>query len=44
MTHPLRGPRGHPAGGRAEPYAAPYTEVNAAEGPGSVWGAPGFLG
>ncbi|MFD4005263.1 hypothetical protein [Streptomyces rubiginosohelvolus] len=44
MTHPLRGPQGPPAGGRAEPYAAPYTEVNAAEGPGSVWGAPGFLG
>ncbi|MEU5039031.1 hypothetical protein AB0G48_33355 [Streptomyces rubiginosohelvolus] len=44
MTRSLRGPQGHPAGGRAEPYAAPYTEVNAAEEPGSVWGAPSFLG
>ncbi|MET8842950.1 hypothetical protein ACWDM8_26095 [Streptomyces rubiginosohelvolus] len=44
MTHPLRGPQGLPAGWRAESYAAPYIEVNAAEGPGSVWGAPGSLG
>ncbi|SCE60562.1 hypothetical protein GA0115253_108614 [Streptomyces sp. Termitarium-T10T-6] len=43
MTHP-RGPQGHPAGGCPERYAAPNTEVNAAEGPGSVWGAPSSLG
>lgn len=44
MTHPLRGPQGHPPGGCSEPYAAPNAEVNAAKGPGSVWGAPGPLG
>ncbi len=43
MTHPP-GPAGDPAGGCPERHAAPNTEVNAAEGPGSVWGAPGSLG
>lgn len=40
MTHPRPGLQGHPSGGCSEPY----TEVNATEGPGSVWGAPGSLG
>ncbi|MFF2226505.1 hypothetical protein ACFVV7_24695 [Streptomyces globisporus] len=44
MTHPARARRGTRRAGCSEPYAAPYTEVNAAEGPGSVWGAPGSLG